>query len=94
MPQVVDKYKIVGSIARALLRELVATGALKVVEQHSKQGLYTPAAVAAEKTAAVPEKEAGKGKAQAKKPAKEAKEAKWFLLCYFNIHWNFISQKA
>ena len=77
MPQVVDKYKIVGSIARALLRELVATGALKVVEQHSKQGLYTPAVVAAEKTAAVPEKEAGKGKAQAKKPAKEAKEAKW-----------------
>ena len=76
VPQVVDKYKIVGSIARALLRELVATGALKVVEQHSKQGLYTPAVVAAEKTAAVPEKEAGKGKAQAKKPAKEAKEAK------------------
>lgn len=74
MPQVVDKYKIVGSIARALLRELVSTGALRVVEQHSKQGLYTPAAVAAEKTvAAAPEKETGKGKGQAKKPAKEAK---------------------
>ena len=74
LPQVVDKYKIVGSIARILLRQLVDSGALKNVEQHSKQGLYTPVAVAAEKVvAAQPEKDAGKGKAQSKKVTKDTK---------------------
>ena len=56
------------------MRQLVDSGALKNVEQHSKQGLYTPVAVAAEKVvAAQPEKDAVKGKGQAKKPTKDAK---------------------
>jgi len=62
------------------LRQLVDSGALKNVEQHSKQGLYTPVAVAAEKVvAAQPEKDAVKGKGQAKKPTKDAKWAKWSI---------------
>lgn len=54
-----------------LLRELVNSGAIKAVETHSKQGLYTPVAVATEKTATAPteQKETGKGKAAPKKAA-------------------------
>lgn len=67
------------------------SGALKNVEQHSKQGLYTPVAVAADKVvAAQPEKDAGKGKTQAKKPAKDAKWLMWklFLIDTFCFVFN------
>ena len=75
-----------GSIARILLRQLVDSGALKNVEQHSKQGLYTPIAVAADKVIAAPvEKDGGKGKGQAKKPTKDTK---WLVNnCNLKI-WN------
>jgi ribosomal protein S25 len=48
---VVEKFKVVGSIARTLLRQLTDSGALKAAEIHSKQGLFTPVAVASEKVA-------------------------------------------
>jgi small subunit ribosomal protein S25e len=44
--QVVEKFKVLGSIARIVLRQLEQSGALKSAEHHSKQGLYTPVAVA------------------------------------------------
>jgi hypothetical protein len=71
--QVVEKFKVVGSIARILLRQLEQNGALRSAEHHSKQGLYAPVAVAAEKTqvAATTEKEAGKKEKGA--PKKEKK---------------------
>ena len=72
-----------GSIARILLRQLVDSGALKNVEQHSKQGLYTPVAVAADKVVAAPvDKDAGKGKGQSKKVTKDGKDGKWFAIGY------------
>ena len=39
---VVEKFKVVGSVARALLKRLVIKGDLKVAELHSRQGLYYP----------------------------------------------------
>ena len=67
------------------MRQLVESGALKNVEQHSKQGLYTPVAVAADKVTAAPvEKEAGKGKAQ---PKKATKDAKWLMSFIFLLIW-------
>ena len=49
LSQVIEKFKVVGSIARLVLRHLVDSGAIKSSETHSKQGLYYPVAVAAEK---------------------------------------------
>lgn len=49
--QVIEKFKVVGSIARLVLKQLADSGAIKSTEQHSKQGLFTPVAVAAEKVA-------------------------------------------
>lgn len=56
-----------------LLRELANSGVIKAVETHSKQGLYTPVAVATEKTATAPveQKDAGKGKGAPKKAAEK-----------------------
>jgi small subunit ribosomal protein S25e len=58
----IDKFKIVGSVARILLRKAVANGSIKAVEQHSRQGLYTPSVVAAEKPAATTTAAPAKGK--------------------------------
>lgn len=71
--QVIEKYKVVGSIARMVLKQLTDSGAIKSVEQHSKQGLFTPVAVAVEKApvAAAAEKDAGKKEKGA--PKKEKK---------------------
>ena len=54
-----------------VLKQLTESGALKSVEQHSKQGLFTPVAVAAQKTTVVtgPAETAGKKAA----PKKEKK---------------------
>lgn len=49
LSQVVDKYKVVGSIARQVLRNLNESGAIKPTEVHGKQGLFAPVAVAVEK---------------------------------------------
>ncbi len=64
----IEKYKIVGSIARILLRKAIENGSIKSVEGHSKQTIYTPIAVAVpEKTAAVEAKDAGTKKEKAPK---------------------------
>lgn len=68
--QVIEKYKVVGSIARMLLKQLTSSGAIKPSETHSKQGLYTPIAVAVEKAPVAEQKETGKGKKEAA-PKKE-----------------------
>ena len=69
--QVIEKFKVVGSIARLVLKQLSDSGALKATEQHSKQGLFTPVAVAEKvaTTTAPAEKDAGKKAA----PKKEKK---------------------
>lgn len=51
LTNVVDKFKVIGSIARILLRRLEQSGALKRNEIHSRQGLYYPLAVAENKAA-------------------------------------------
>lgn len=69
---VIEKFKVVGSIARILLRKCVESGSIKSVESHSKQTLFTPIAQVAEKAAVVVEtKEAGAKKEKA--PKKEKK---------------------
>lgn len=50
--QVVQKYKVGGSIARAVLKQLATTDSLKTSEKHSKQALFYPGVVAVEKTVA------------------------------------------
>ena len=66
---VVDKFKVVGSIARVVLRNLHKNGTLKLVEKHSKQSLYAPTVAIAEKATTGNEKEVKKGK----------KEKKWSI---------------
>jgi small subunit ribosomal protein S25e len=46
----IEKYKIVGSIARTLLRRCVENGSIRPVESHSRQTLFTPIAQAVEAT--------------------------------------------
>ena len=55
----IEKFKVVGSIARILLRKCVANGSIKCTEAHSKQALYTPTVVI-EKVAADTKENAGK----------------------------------
>lgn len=42
----IEKFKIVGSIARTMLRKAVENGSIKAIESHSRQTLYTPIVVA------------------------------------------------
>lgn len=49
---IVEKYKVVGSIARQLLRKCQENGSIANAEQHSRQALYTPVAQVVEKAAA------------------------------------------
>jgi len=60
----IEKFKIVGSIARILLKKSVENGSIRAIETHSRQTLYTPVAqlveptkVAAETKAAPTKKE-------------------------------------
>ena len=48
---VVEKFKVVGSIARTLLNRLEAKGDIKQTESHSRQKLYYPAVAIVEKVA-------------------------------------------
>lgn len=41
---VIEKFKVVGSIARMLLRRAAENGSIRSVETHSKQTIYTPVA--------------------------------------------------
>lgn len=65
LTHVVDKYKVVASIARMLLRTLHKNGALKLSEKHSKQALYSPTVAIAEKVATT-DKEGKKEKGKKK----------------------------
>lgn len=57
----IEKFKIVGSIARTLLRKAVENGSIRSIESHSRQTLYTPIVVAVpEKAAVVETKDAAK----------------------------------
>jgi hypothetical protein len=67
----IEKFKIVGSIARIMLRKCVENGSIKAVETHSKQTLYTPIVQAAPVVAAVAENKEGAKKEKA--PKKEKK---------------------
>jgi small subunit ribosomal protein S25e len=51
----IEKFKVVGSIARILLKKCVENGSIKSVESHSRQTLYTAIAVAVPEKAAVAE---------------------------------------
>jgi small subunit ribosomal protein S25e len=42
---VIEKFKVVGSIARVLLKRAAENGSIRSVETHSKQTIYTPVAV-------------------------------------------------
>lgn len=79
---VVDRFKVSGSIARRLVKDLQKTGQLKYLEAHSKQVLAvtTAAPKKVEETAATTKGD-GKdaGKKQTKKAAKEA-APKWSYL--------------
>jgi hypothetical protein len=63
---VVDKYKVIGSIARMVLRRLVKNGTLKAHEFHGKQFLLTPTVAHVEKPAAEKEGKKEKGKKKEK----------------------------
>lgn len=65
----IEKFKIVGSIARILLRKCVENGSIRAIEHHSRQTLYTPIAQAVDtsKPAATEAKEAGTKKEKAPK---------------------------
>jgi hypothetical protein len=66
--QIVEKYKVVGSVARMLLRRLAASGAIKATETHSKQGLYTQVIVPVDPSTVQAEgKDGGKDQGKGKK---------------------------
>lgn len=68
----IEKFKIVGSIARTLLRKCVENGSIRAIETHSKQTLFTPVAQAVEKVV----EKAAETKGPAKKE-KAPKKEKW-----------------
>lgn len=65
----IDKFKIVGSVARALLKKCVENGSLVSVEKHSRQALFTPVALPEKPVAAVAA--TAEGKEGAKKGKKK-----------------------
>lgn len=46
----IEKFKVVGSIARILLKKCVENGTIRSVDNHSRQALYTPIVQAEVKT--------------------------------------------
>jgi ribosomal protein S25 len=46
----IEKFKVVGSIARTLLKKCVENGTIRAVDNHSRQALYTPIVQAEVKT--------------------------------------------
>lgn len=59
---VIDKFKVVGSVARALLKKALENGSLARVEAHSKQTIYTPILQVETKAAVTEAAPAQKGK--------------------------------
>jgi small subunit ribosomal protein S25e len=63
----IEKFKIVGSIARILLRKAVEAGTIRSIDAHSKQTIYTPIVQAVPAVAVVEVKEVGAKKEKATK---------------------------
>lgn len=63
---VIDKFKVVGSVARALLKKCVENGSLATIEKHSKQTIYTPIVQVETKAAVAENAPAQKAKAPKK----------------------------
>lgn len=75
---VCERFKVRGSLARALIRELVRRGLVRPVVKHSRQEIYTrsskedaPGEQDAGKDGAAEKKEGGGGRKGGKKAAKE-----------------------
>jgi ribosomal protein S25 len=73
-----ERFKVRGSLARLLIRELVRRGLIRQVVKHSRQEIYTrstkedaPGDQDAGKDGTTDKKEAGGGKKGGKKAAKE-----------------------
>jgi hypothetical protein len=74
---VCERFKVRGSLARLIIRELVQRGLIRPVVKHSRQEIYTrsskedaPGEQEAGKEGASEKKEGGGGKQSAKKAAK------------------------
>ena len=79
---VCERFKVRGSLARAIIRELVHRGLIRAVVKHSRQEIYTratkddaPAEHDTGKEGAAEKKEAGGGKKGGKKGAAAAAAA-------------------
>ncbi|CAF0764719.1 unnamed protein product [Adineta steineri] len=79
---VCERFKVRGSLARAIIRELVRKGLVRPVVKHSRQEIYTratkedaPGEAEAGKEGGTEKKEGGGGKKTGKKAAKEAAAA-------------------
>jgi len=72
---VCERFKVRGSLARSIIRELVRRGLIRPVVKHSRQEIYTRStkedAPGEQETGASEKKEAGGGKKGGKKAAKE-----------------------
>jgi small subunit ribosomal protein S25e len=66
----IEKFKIVGSIARILLRKSVENGSIRAIETHSRQTLFTPVAQAVEPTKVAAETKAAPAKKEKAPKAK------------------------
>ncbi|CAF1412984.1 unnamed protein product [Rotaria magnacalcarata] len=74
---VVERFKVRGSLARSIIRELVRRGLIRAVVKHSRQEIYTrsskedaPGDLDTAKDGAGDKKEGGGGKKSGKKAAK------------------------
>lgn len=63
---IVEKFKVVGSVARTMLRKCADNGSLKCVEAHSRQTLYTPTTIIEKAPEKVEGKETKKEKGKKK----------------------------
>ena len=63
---VIEKYKVIGSIARVMLRKCIDNGSLKRTDVHGKQFVCAPTVAIVEKVAADTGKEGKKEKAKKK----------------------------
>ena len=68
---VVEKYKVIASIARVMLRKCIENGSLRQATSHGKQFVCAP-------TVAIVEKTAEPGKDTKKEKAKKKEKEKWF----------------
>jgi small subunit ribosomal protein S25e len=80
---VCERFKVRGSLARLIIRELVQRNLIRAVVKHSRQEIYTrstkedaPGEADADKAGAPEKKEGGGGKKGGKKAAKDDKAAK------------------